>query len=503
MTDGPENSPLYEETTFEPPQGVTPIRPKLKTVRAGDMARDVEHLAFWSDPKHLTGAPPQVAQLLAEIDGLVRQLPVKEQGARPRLSITPYQGRDPATLQRREWVYPGLYVKKFLSVTISPGGLGKTGLAIVEALAMATGRDLLGDGFTGPPRRVWFWNGEDPFDELVRQVEAAKIHYGISDADIGGRLFMDSGRDLEIKLARAAKGDTQLDRAIIAELTEEIVARQIDVAVFDPFVTIHAVPESSNDAIDQVATALAQIANDTNCAIGIVAHTRKLVPGSGMEITADDNRGASALVNKARVARVLNRMTKEEAQKAGIAEGAHQRYFRVGGDGNKQNLTPPSEDKTWRYNASVTLPNGFQDEPGDSVRVCTPWSWPDAFHDVTTVHLNEFVSLLRQPPQGGAGWRSDVQAEHWAGKLLADVLGHDPDSVGRPTDGGKKPEDPHLTAKLKDILKTWKTNGVTQEELRHDPVARKERPFLAPGPQGHTTQTSRRPQTASFGEFDD
>ena len=38
---------------------------------------------------------------------------------------------------------------------------------------MATGRDLLGDGFAGPPLKVWLWNGEDPLDDARPVLERA------------------------------------------------------------------------------------------------------------------------------------------------------------------------------------------------------------------------------------------------------------------------------------------------------------------------------------------
>ena len=57
---------------------------------------------------------------------------------------TPYEMFDALTLPRREWVYGYDYIKKYISVTASAGGIGKTSAIIVEALAISTGKDLLG-----------------------------------------------------------------------------------------------------------------------------------------------------------------------------------------------------------------------------------------------------------------------------------------------------------------------------------------------------------------------
>ena len=54
---------------------------------------------------------------------------------------------------KREWVYGRHYIRKFLSVTVAGGGTGKTALTMAEAVAMATGRNLL--GVETEKRRVW------------------------------------------------------------------------------------------------------------------------------------------------------------------------------------------------------------------------------------------------------------------------------------------------------------------------------------------------------------
>ena len=56
-------------------------------------------------------------------------------------------------------------------MTIAAGAVGKTSLKIVEALALATGRSLL--GVEVPKRaRVWLFNLEDDMLELQRRVGA-------------------------------------------------------------------------------------------------------------------------------------------------------------------------------------------------------------------------------------------------------------------------------------------------------------------------------------------
>ena len=67
-----------------------------------------------------------------------------------------------------------------------------------------------------------------------------------------------------------------------------------------------------------------RIADVTNTAIDLSHHSRKT---GGAEVTVEDGRGAIALLNAVRSARVLNTMTEDDATKAGI-EG-HRSYFKL------------------------------------------------------------------------------------------------------------------------------------------------------------------------------
>lgn len=286
-----------------------------------------------------------------------------------------WQGVDPAKIPRRRWLYDRYLCRGILSVTISPGGIGKSSLALAEALQMATGRELHGRALPAGAVRVWYINLEDPPEELDRRLAGACLHYGITDADIGGRLFINSGIDTPLKLARLnARRQACLDEDAFAHLEEQVRANRIDVIVIDPFVSSHEVEESDNGMIDRVSKRLARLAMRCDIAVGLVHHTKKLP--AGQEHDADSSRGASSLINTARVGRVLNPMTKEEAGDADIPTEERRRYFRASRD--KQNLAPPDADKNWYRMASVNLGNGTPplQIDADEVGVAERWEWP-------------------------------------------------------------------------------------------------------------------------------
>ncbi len=208
-----------------------------------------------------------------------------------------YTFPDPASIPRRQWLYGDHYIRGFVSATVAPGGLGKSSLTIAEALAMASGKPLLGVKSRGQ-FRVWLWNGEDPRDELDRRISAAMQHYGLTPDDVGDRLLVDSGMEQEIVLARETRNGAIIVEPVAGALISALQRKKIDVFVADPFVSSHKVSENDNGAIDLVVKRWAKIAFVTSSSIELVHHVRKT---NGEEVTVEDARGASALVNGTRV----------------------------------------------------------------------------------------------------------------------------------------------------------------------------------------------------------
>ena len=170
----------------------------------------------------------------------------------------------------------------------------------------------------------------------------------IGPEDIEDRLFFDSGRDTEIIIASQTKSGALIATPVETALTAALIDGKFDVLILDPFVSTHRVSENDNMAIDAVAKTFGRIAENANCAIELIHHVRKT---NGAEITAEDGRGASAMVAAARSVRVLNNMSKDEAVKAGIEVDRRRFFFRS--DIGKANLAPPSEKAAWYNLASI------------------------------------------------------------------------------------------------------------------------------------------------------
>jgi hypothetical protein len=337
---------------------------------------------------------------------------------RKRIQATPFVYRDPSLIPPREWIYGRHLIRRFLSTTVAPGASGKSSLVLVEAIAMATGRALLG---VKPPQamKVWYVNLEDPLEETERRVAAICLHYGIDARELEGRLFLDSGRTAEIIIATRQRDGVKIAEPVIEDLTTSMAENEIDHMVVDPFVSSHRVTENANDEIDIVAKAWNRVAEIGNASIELVHHVRKGQSGQS-EYTVEDGRGAGALLAAARSARVLNLMTKDQAEKAGIP--SNRGFFRV--DNGKANLAPPPDKSDWFQLVSVSLGNGPPGilDYGDQVAVVEPWEWPDPFDGVGADDLRAAQSEVAGTIAAGARWRLNVQSPDWVGVPIARAL---------------------------------------------------------------------------------
>jgi hypothetical protein len=280
-------------------------------------------------------------------------------------AFTPF---NPATLPPRQFLFGRHYQRRTVGGTVAPGGTGKSTLEMVEAVSMATARNLL-DEQPGERVRVWYHNGEDNMDELNRRVAAICQHYGIPLEELAGWFFMTSGNEVPLRVAKGYS-TLMIDTPLIKCITEAIGDHKIDVATFDPLVTLHGVPENDTGKMDTVIRIFAGIADSQDCAIELSHHTRKLLPGAVGDYGVDDMRGAGSLKDAMRAVRMLNFMAPKEAEDAGIGEYERTSYFRV--DRVKANNAPPAKVATWRKFVNVDLPNL------DEVGVIVPWAFPGA-----------------------------------------------------------------------------------------------------------------------------
>ena len=260
-------------------------------------------------------------------------------------------------------------------------------------------------------------------------------HYGLNKEDIKGRLFVDGEDTMSITLAAEGRDGLITNDALLEHMTKKIKENNIGVVILDPFVSAHLVNENNNGSIQAVVAMLRKLARDTNTSIMLVHHIRKT---NGEDATVDSIRGAGSLIGAARAARVINRITPEDAMALGVDEQQAKGIMRI--DDGKANLAPPSDKAVYRQMISVEIANG------EHIGVAVEFKLPDLFDGVTARDLYKVQRAVGKAEENSEAYRADVRAKNWIGKAVAEQLNLDTD----------KPGD---KARAKAISKKWISTG--------------------------------------------
>ena len=200
--------------------------------------------------------------------------------------------------------------------------------------------------------------------------------------------------------------------------------------------------ENDNVAMNAAIASVRAIADKTDCAFVLTHHIRKM---HGDDATVDSVRGAGSLIGAARAARVINKVSQEDALKLGVSEQDSLGIFRV--DDGKANLAPPAENAVYRRMEGVQLPNG------EYVGVVVAFKMPDLFDGVTVKDAMKVQRVVGEALENEDPYRENIRANMWIGNAVAQVLDLDT-------------EKKHEKAKIRAIVKQWLATDV----LRLEPV---------------------------------
>ncbi len=425
-----------------------------------DTRREVQQAIDGARAKGWTPEPDPMAERMQSQNHAMKIALEPEQPQQPPIPQgewpTPYNAWDASILPRREWVYGYDYIKKYVSVTASAGGIGKTSAIIVEALAIATGKPILGT-VVKSQENAWIINLEDPISEMQMRVLAAMKHYDMKKEEIEGKLFIDGEDTMSITLAAESRDGLITNDDLLEHMTQKIIQNNIGVVMLDPFVSAHLVNENNNGSVQAVVAMIRKLARDTNTSFNLVHHIRKT---NGEDATVDSIRGAGSLIGAARAARVINRITPEDAQALGVSEHESRGIFRI--DDGKANLAPPSDKAIYRRMISVEIANG------EHIGVATEFKLPDLFEGVETKNLYNVQRVVGSAEGEGEPFKADVRAGKWVGKAIADELNLDLDKPGE-------------KARAKAIAKQWVQSGSLKVEKIADKRSGRDVPCVIVG----------------------
>lgn len=363
----------------------------------------------------------------------------------------------------REWLYGDKLLRKYVTMLVSPGGVGKTAWTLAAALSCASGESLLGDD-PHHAMNVWVYNLEDDIDEMRRRLRAALEYYGLSArGEVLDRLRLNSGRDRGLKIVRM-RDDQFVVTPDKAKLVAEMLRNRIEVLVIDPFIYAHDLPENSNEAMGEALRQFNHIAQATGAAVLLVHHTKKGATAGDPE----SSRGAGAQIGGARKVLTMAKMAEEEAKRLDIAEKDRRLYVRV--DSGKENMSPPPADGAeWFKLVSASLDNATAEYPkGDSVQVARRWTPPDPMLGLDEDRVAACLAAIEEGPSEGERYSQHARSTaRYVVPLIAEHLEKGDSAAAQ-------------------VLATWLKSGVLEEREYRSKATRSNAKGLYRGEQNAT-----------------
>ncbi|MDO8910696.1 MAG: AAA family ATPase [Phenylobacterium sp.] len=310
---------------------------------------------------------------------------------------------------KRRPVHGGLGHRGEVTLLVSAGGLAKSTYMTSASLAVAFGRDLLGHP-VAHPLTVAYVNAEDRRGEVGLRFKAAVNHFKLSGPAID-RVYVIGAGDLPGLALTEIDLNTRHERVSepgMQAIRRLVTAKGIAFMVLDPLAAL--VPHGGNDngLMAAVMRGLKGIAEDCDCAIVIVAHTRK---GSNVEVDgAEITSGAAALTNLSRGVKGVRRPPASVISEIGVPFGQEDNIREL--MDLKANLGPLSKHEYFRL-VAVPMGNGTTEYPNeDWVAVADKFTPQPGTRTLPDVALRDVAVTFALGAQGGgAPYSSAPQAK--------------------------------------------------------------------------------------------
>lgn len=233
-----------------------------------------------------------------------------------------------------DYVLPNM-IAGTVGALVSPGGVGKSMLALQLATQVAGGPDLLGIGEL-PKGQVIYLPAEDPPVAIHHRLYALGAQFTTKQQKIvndGLRIEPLVGKCPDIThkswfdyLKRAAEGSRLM--------------------LLDTLRRFHLEEENASGPMAQVIGRMEAIAADTGCSILFLHHASKSTATMGSGDQQQASRGSSVLVDNIRWQSYLSGMTQSEAKDWGV-DAAQRGYF-VRYGVSKVNYGSPFQERWFR-----------------------------------------------------------------------------------------------------------------------------------------------------------
>jgi RecA-family ATPase len=244
----------------------------------------------------------------------------------------------------RPWLIERLMLMEDVTVLAGTGSAGKSIFILTAICHFASGQDF------GPyklkekrPLRFLIYNAEDSLKEQSRRVIAICYEFKLNYELVQSNVKIINKAKHELTLARTVINTPIAEDNVINGIIKTAKHKKIDAIVFDPMVNLHNCNENDNGQMRFVMSIFNKIASETETAVFVLHHTTK---GSSKEIKGDPDiiRGASAIINSARISLMVSSVTDEDRREMNIGADEHHAYFRI--DDAKTNIYLKSKKAT-------------------------------------------------------------------------------------------------------------------------------------------------------------
>jgi hypothetical protein len=421
------------------------IRDRVRLIRFAPAIKDVSglHLSVDGDHERFIDLLDTAYQHAEPFNKLPRH--DSDELWRPMVRLFNYKADgsfDHSKLKPRKWVLETLAPRGMVTLMPAQSGTGKTRICVAMAMSVASGSDLLGlKVYGGGGDAAYIYLEDDESDlEIVIQATAEhhKLHPKTFDRAlhiVGNRPNRPAWRQFVVA-KRDRHGEVKVE-PIVLSLIDKLKSDQVRLLVVDPFRYTHELDANDNDKMSRVLGVWSEVARRADCAIILVHHFNK---GSGQGV--ERSSGANAVVDHARAAIPLAKMTNDEAERL-AADDRPGRNVRM--DDPKLNWQRPPNETVWFHLANVILDVGGDNEPIE-VGVAERW-YPSA------APIAPMSDELRAVANAGLGdgeyytrHKTTKEPKRWFGSV---VMGH------------SKVNERHATR----LIEAWLQDGTLREEL--------------------------------------
>ena len=307
-------------------------------------------------------------------------------------------------LMARPWVIHELLLRGDVTAILAPGGVGKSLIILQIAIGLALGdAHIFGfeNVYAGQPQASMIYNAEDSLEEMAMRVHAVCRHRNADAKLVRPYLSLNSGKRRSVRVSGGR--DTPKPNMDELELFMRAAAKRRPALVaLDPLSKIHDSPENDNTAMGAVLDILALLGAKVDAPILIGHHIPKM-SGASHAGSAGAGRGASNIIDSARIAWTLETMTPVDAAQAGIPPAERRRYLRL--DNARAGRTMGGDPAIWLKRESVRMQTG--DMVGVLVEADMAGRQQSAFRD----YMDRMVEWFRQGGHGAAvPWAEAVNA---------------------------------------------------------------------------------------------